>query len=201
MKEACTPLRLKINETKSAVVSALGRKFLGHSLWIAKGREVKLAAAKKAVRAFKQWVRKLTWRSGGRSLAEVVERLRSYLLGWTAYFGLAQTPGVWMRLDEWLRHRLRAVPLKHWKRGTTMFCELRALGASRDIATQVAANARRWWFNSAKLVHHVLMIAYFDSLGVPRFSCPQLHEPPGADPHAGWCGRGAVNTDCPLYRL
>ena len=170
MRSLYAKLRLKVNETKSAVASALGRKFLGYSLWVAKGREVKLAVAKKAVRTFKQRVRELTWRSGGRSLTEVVERLRSYLLGWKAYFGLAQTPGVWLRLDEWLRHRLRAVQLKHWKRGTTMFRELRALGASRDIAAQVAANARRWWFNSAKLVHHVLTIAYFDSLGVPRLS-------------------------------
>ena len=30
---------------------------------------------------------------------------------------------------------------------------------------------------------------------------PQRFQPPGADPHAGWCGRGAVNDDCPLCRL
>ncbi len=34
-------------------------------------------------------------RAGGRSVAEVIERLRSYLLGWKAYFRLAQTPGIW----------------------------------------------------------------------------------------------------------
>ena len=28
----------------------------------------------------------------------------------------------------------------------------------------------------------------------------QRFQPPGADPHAGWCGRGAVNDDCPLCR-
>lgn len=26
-------------------------------------------------------------------------------------------------------------------------------------------------------------------------------EPPGTDPHAGWCGRGAAYKGCPLYRL
>ena len=26
---------------------------------------------------------------------------------------------------------------------------------------------------------------------------PQLLEPPGADPHAGWCGRGPADTGCP----
>ena len=40
--------------------------------------------------------------------------------GWKAYFRLAQTPRVFRELDEWLRHRLRALQLKHWRRGATM---------------------------------------------------------------------------------
>ena len=62
-------------------------------------------------------------------MGQVVDRLRAYMLGWKAYFGMAQTPRVWRELDEWLRHRLRAIQLKQWKRGTTMYRELRALGA------------------------------------------------------------------------
>ena len=46
----------------------------------------------KPMATFKQRVRQLTRRSGGRSMAEVAERLRPYLLGWKAYFRLAQTP-------------------------------------------------------------------------------------------------------------
>jgi RNA-directed DNA polymerase len=113
-------LKLQINEAKSAVASALGRKFLGYALWVAKGREVKCAVAHKAVEDFKARIRQLTRRSGGRSMEQVVGKLRPYLLGWRAYFGLAQTPGVWRELDEWLRRRLRAIQLKQWKRGTTM---------------------------------------------------------------------------------
>ena len=103
-------------------------------------------------------------------MGQVVQRLRPSVLGWKAYFGLSQTPKVWRTLDEWLRHRLRAVQLKHWKRVTTMFRELRAMGASVDGADQVAGNARRWWRNSDRLVKTVLTIAYFDGLGVPRLS-------------------------------
>ena len=103
-------------------------------------------------------------------MQEVVERLRPYLLGWKAYFRLAQTPRVWRELDEWLRHRLRALQLKQWKRGTTMYRELRALGATHEVAHRVAANSRRWWRNSAKLLNSVLTVAYFDRLGVPRLS-------------------------------
>jgi hypothetical protein len=63
---------------------------------------------------------------------------RGYLLGWKAYFGLAQTPGVWRELDEWLRHRLRAIQLKHWKRPQTIYRELKALGATEDVAKRVS---------------------------------------------------------------
>ena len=163
-------LRLTINETKSAVASVFGRKFLGYSLWVARGQEVKRRVADKALATFKQRVRQLTRRSGGRSMVQVVEGLRPYLLGWKAYFGLAQTSGVWRKLDEGLRHRLRAIQLKQWRRGTTIYRELRALGAKPEVARQVAANSRRWWRNSGLLLNSVLTIAWFDRLGLPRLS-------------------------------
>lgn len=163
-------LKLQINEAKSGVGSALGRKFLGYALWMAKGREVKCAVAHKAVDDFKARIRQLTRRSGGRSMEQVVQRLRPYMLGWKAYFGLAQTPKVWRELDEWLRHRLRAIQLKHWKRPARIYRELKARGAGDTVAKRVAANSRRWWRNSDGLLKTVLTIAYFDGLGAPRLS-------------------------------
>ena len=62
----------------------------------------------------------------------MTERLRSFVLGWKAYFRLAQTPDVWRTLDEWIRHRLRAIQLKQWGRARTIFRELTALGAKPD---------------------------------------------------------------------
>ena len=163
-------LRLTVNETKSAVASAFKRKFLGYSLWAAAGGEIKRRVADKPMATLKQRIRQRTRRSAGRSMAEIAARLRPYLLGWRAYFRLAQTPRVWRELDEWLRHRLRAIQLRHWKRGTTMYRELKALGASDDDARRVAANSRRWWRNSAGRLNRVMPIAYFDRLGVPRLS-------------------------------
>ncbi|MBI3100626.1 MAG: group II intron reverse transcriptase/maturase [Burkholderiales bacterium] len=163
-------LKLQINEAKSAVGSAFGRKFLGYELWVAKGKEVKCAVAHKALDNFKARIRQLTRRSGGRGMAQVVQKLRSYLLGWKAYFGMAQTPRVWRELDEWLRHRLRAIQLRHWKRPKAIYRELKALGASEDVAKQVAGNCHRWWRNSDGAIKRVLTIAYFDRLGLPRLS-------------------------------
>ena len=163
-------LKLQINEAKSAVTSVFGRKFLGYALGVAKGKEVKCKVADKPLQSFKARIHQLTRRLGGRSMSEVVEKLRPYLLGWKAYFGMAQTPNVWRELDEWLRHRLRAIELKHWKRPRTIYRELKALGAKESVARQVEANCRRWWRNSDRLLKTTLTIAYFDGLGVPRLS-------------------------------
>jgi group II intron reverse transcriptase/maturase len=169
LKRLYEKLHLSVNESKSAVASAFGRKFLGYELWLARG-EVKRATSYKAQKHFKQRIRWLTRRSCGRSLQQVVDTLRPYLLGWRAYFVLSQTPAVWRRLDEWIRHRLRAIQLKQWKRGSTIYRELRSLGAGAQVAQKVAGNSHRWWHNSRLDLNRVLNIAWFDSLGLVRLS-------------------------------
>ncbi|MEY5100679.1 MAG: hypothetical protein RJA36_3398 [Pseudomonadota bacterium] len=69
-----------------------------------------------------------------------------------------------------LRLQMRAIQLKHWRRPRTIYRELKALGASEDVAKRVAVNSRRWWRNSGLLLNSVLTLAYFDRLGVPRLS-------------------------------
>jgi group II intron reverse transcriptase/maturase len=163
-------LALKVNESKTAVASVWGRKFLGYCFRAAPQGAVKRAVAAKALQTLRERIRELTRRTRGRSLAQIAEDLRGYVPGWKAYFRLAQTPTVMRELDEWLRHRLRAIQLKQWRRGTTMFRELRRLGASVDLAARIAGNARRWWRNSRMGLNMLMPIAYFDRLGVPRFS-------------------------------
>jgi len=163
-------LRLRINETKSAVARPWDRRFLGYSFWVAKGRQVKRRVSPKALETMKDRVREMTARARGRSLKAVAEELRGYLLGWKQYFHLADTPGVFRTLDEWLRRRLRALQLKHWRRGTTAYRELRARGTPEDVALKVAANTRRWWKNAGSYLHVALPTSYFDRLGVPRLA-------------------------------
>jgi RNA-directed DNA polymerase len=163
-------LHLRINESKSAVAPATTRDFLGYAFWDGPGKHVQLRVSKKALGKMKDRVRQITGRQGGRSLPQVVGELRSYLMGWQNYFGLASTPRVFANLDQWIRRRLRALQLKQWKRGRTIFRELRARGASVDVAAQVAANARRWWRNACLRVHHVLRNSRFDQLGLPRLA-------------------------------
>jgi hypothetical protein len=163
-------LRLRVNESKSAVDRVWNRKLLGYSFWVAPGKVVKRRVARKALTAMKERVRLITKRTRGRSIGQVVQDLRSYLVGWKAYFQLADTPRVFSNLDEWIRHRLRAIHLKHWKRGRTIYRELRRRGLSEVGARRVASNGRRWWRNSGMLINVAFPIRYFDELGVPRLA-------------------------------
>ena len=161
-------LHLRVNESKSAVARATERTFLGFAFWVGPGRVVKRRVSPKALGAMKDRVRQITRRTRGRSLPRICEVLRSYLGGWNGYFRLSETPRVFSDLDEWIRHRLRAVQLKQWKQGRTIYRELRARGLSSLRAAQVAANGRRWWKNSAMTIHGALPNSLFATLGVPR---------------------------------
>ncbi len=170
LRELYARLRLRINEEKSAVDRPWNRKFLGYSFWVAPGRKVKRRVAPKALEAMKARVREITARNAGRSMAAVMRELKEYLTGWKQYFRRAETPGIFETLDQWVRRRLRQVQLKQWKRGTTIYRELRRRGAPEDVARQVAATSRCWWKNAGGKVQLVLPTRYYDDLGVPRLA-------------------------------
>ena len=138
-------LRLRINEAKSAVDRPWNRTFLGYSFWVAKGRAVKRKVASNALDVMKHRVRGMPTRNGGRRLEAVCAALRSDLPGWKADCRLADPPRIFDGLDQWIRHRLRAAQLKPWKRGTTVYREVRARGVPDRVSRAAAAHARRWW--------------------------------------------------------
>jgi len=163
-------LKLRVNEAKSAVARPWHRKFLGYSFWVAPGRAIKRRVSVKALKAMKQRVREITNRNGGRSMRTVLAELRSYLAGWKAYFRLAETPRVFAELDEWIRHRLRMVQLKQWKRPRTIYREMRRLEANEEAVLRVAGQSRRWRRSSAMLLNTALPTSYYDEAGVPRLA-------------------------------
>lgn len=170
LRQLYAGLRLRVNETKSAIDWAWNRKLLGYSFWNSGRKQVKRRVAPKALTMMKDRVRELTRPTRSQSIARVVSDLRSYLVGWKNYFRLADTPRRFAELDEWIRHRLRALHLRHWRRGRVIYRELRARGLSEYAAAKVAANGRRWWKNSAMTIHIAFPIRYFDELGVPRLA-------------------------------
>jgi Group II intron, maturase-specific domain/Reverse transcriptase (RNA-dependent DNA polymerase) len=91
-------LRLRINESKSAVARPWARKFLGYSFWVAKDGSIKRRDADQALAAMKQRVRAITVRHG-RSIPSIIADLRGYLVGWKNYFRLADTLSTFRKLD------------------------------------------------------------------------------------------------------
>jgi len=164
-------LRLRINESKSAIGRPWDRKFLGYSFWVTRGRRVKLRVAEKARESMKTRVRQLTRRTRARSIPSVITELRRYLVGWKNYFQLAETPGVFRDLDEWIGHRLRVLQLKHWKQGKTIFRELRALGLPERDAKAMACCTGHWWTYAAhQLIGIALPSKHFERLGLPKLA-------------------------------
>jgi RNA-directed DNA polymerase len=164
-------LKLKVNEEKSTVARVWERKFLGYSFWVAPGKLIKRRVAPKALQGFKERVREITNRNGGRSLEKVVEELGSYMRGWKEYFRLADTPRVFHDLDQWIARRLRMVQLKQWKRGTTIYRELRRRGVPERVSRAAAAHAKRWWRIAGHgALNTAMPTKYLEGLGLPRLA-------------------------------
>jgi RNA-directed DNA polymerase len=165
-------LKLRVNKAKSAVAKPSVRKFLGFSF--TGGREPRRRIAPQALARFKARVRELTRRTCGRSLAQIVKELSTYLIGWRGYFGFCQTPSVLCDLDKWLRRRLRAIAWKQWKRGRTRFAELRRRGVGRDLAAQTAGSPHGpWRLTKSPALHLAMPKALFTSLGLPSTARPR----------------------------
>jgi RNA-directed DNA polymerase len=160
-------LKLKVNESKSAVARPAERKFLGFS--INNARKPKRRIAPKALMRCKRKIRELTRRTRGISVKQMVKELATYLRGWQSYFGFCETPSVLQTLDQWIRRRLRSGIWKQWKRGTTRFRKLRKRGVDHSSAAQTAGSAQGpWRLANSPALALALPTAYFDSLGLPR---------------------------------
>ncbi len=161
-------LRLRVNEAKSAVALAVTRKILGYRFWW-QGRAVKRAVAPTAIAAMKARVRELTNRNRGAALPSVVADLASYLRGWKQYFHLADTPKIFATLEGWIRRRLRMLRLKQWKRGSTAWAALTAMGVTGGARRHAARGCRSWWHTAASPgMQFAMPDAVFDELGLPR---------------------------------
>lgn len=170
MRKMYEKLHLRVNEKKTEVGPVFGRKFLGYCLRRWSRNTVKIAVAPKALDTFKQRIRVITRRVGGKGMTQIAEQMRAYLPGWKSYFRLAQTPQIFKNLDSWIRHRLRAIQLKHWRTGTTVYSRLRGLGATHELAALMAGGTGHWWRHSKAGLNRILTVDYFDALGFPRLA-------------------------------
>lgn len=160
-------LRLRINETKSAVAKPYRRKFLGFSF--TSHRSPKRRIAPQALKRFKKRIRTLTSRMRGRKLSVVISELNSYLNGWRGYFGFCETPSVLRELDGWIRRRLRCYLWKQWKKIGKRRAELLRLNVPQAWARGLSVSSKGAWHIS-DVLSKFLQPEFFDSLHLVRLA-------------------------------
>ncbi len=156
-------LRLTVNTRKSAVDRPWNRKFLGFTVSRA---GIKLKVADQAIDKLKDRVRELTRRTRGHRIVDIMAELRDTLLGWKAYFGIAEVLSPLHAIDKWIRRKLRCYHWKQW--GRAGYRELRRRGVSRREAWYTAKSAHGpWRLSKTPALALALPARYFERLGLP----------------------------------
>jgi group II intron reverse transcriptase/maturase len=160
-----TRLKLKVNDQKSAVGYVSRRKFLGFSLYFgSKGPGIKLAP--KSVDRVKAKIRDLTGRNKPISMEERIKQINQYLRGWLGYFALADAKQILYRLQEWLRHRLRACQWIQWKRVRTKYRELKKFKLPDWKAHELANTRKGPWRTANGPLNSVMTVHFWRSQGL-----------------------------------
>ena len=159
-------LKLRVNASKSKVAPAGECEFLGFCI---RGPVRKRCIGPKALLRFRDRIRKITRRSRGISLDQVVFDLARYMRGWKGYFGYTDARYVLRDLDSWIRRRLRCFIWKQWKTFRRRRRGLMERGIAEANASQTAARSRGPWSTSrVPPLRIAFPNVYFDSLGLPR---------------------------------
>lgn len=172
-------LKLTVNAAKSAVAKPWKRKFLGYSLTWHKAPKLKIAPT--SLKRQEDKIREVLKGARGRSLKKVIEELNPILRGWAAYFKLTETKRVLEETDGWIRHKLRCILWRQWKRPYTRAKNLMKAGLTEERAFRSAFNQRGpWWNSGASHMNQAFPKSFFDRLGlvslldtVRRLQCVQ----------------------------
>lgn len=163
-------LKLRVNREKSGVAPATRRGLLGFGFFKTAGR-VKVRLDRKAKHRLKARLRRLTSRRRAIAMPVRLAMLNRFIGGWSAYFGLAETPSVFAEFDEWLRRRLRQVRWKEWKRFAARRRNLRALGIADWQARQWAASQKGYWrLSGSAPLQRAMPNRYWTDLGLVSIS-------------------------------
>jgi RNA-directed DNA polymerase len=158
-------LKLKINESKSAVDKTFRRKFLGFITYVKEGAHIGIAL--KSIERFKDKIRILTQRSQSITMEERIRKLNELLIGWGHYFKIAQAKRTFEELEGWIRRRLRMCRLKEWKSCKTKLRKLRGLGLKKSAAMSIAYSSKKYWrLSIASRVHRALGNQYWKTMGL-----------------------------------
>ena len=119
----------------------------------------------------KNKIRELTDRHNGWGNEYRALKLTQFIRGWVNYFGMADMKGLLQSNDKWLRHRIRAIYWKQWKKPKTKYRKLKELGMNEDFI-QWHANMRQgiWNCSNNRLVQFALSNEKLREWGYPTFT-------------------------------
>jgi group II intron reverse transcriptase/maturase len=158
-------LKLTVNTAKSAVAQPWKRKFLGYSLTWHKAPKLRIAPT--SLKRLEDKIRDVLQGARGRSLTTVIPQLNPILRGWMAYFKLTETKQALEELDGWIRHKLRCMLWRQWKRPYTRAKNLMKAGLAEERAFRSAFNQRGpWWNSGASHMNQAFPKSFFDRLGL-----------------------------------
>jgi RNA-directed DNA polymerase len=161
-------LRLKINREKSAVARPWKRKFLGYS--VTSHHKTKLRIAPTSIKRLKGNLCDILRRGRGRNLSNVMRELGPVIRGLTAYFRWSDVKGSFEELDKGLRHKLRCIVWRQWKRARTRFRELCRRGIDEHRAAALTNYGRGpWWSAGTSQMNQALPTKTLTAMGVASF--------------------------------
>jgi len=148
-------MRLKVNEEKSAAGTVTKRTFLGFSFYWRAGKP-HIRIAPKSLKRVERRIRQITRRNSGRSLEMIRDELNPYITGWVNYYALADGRGHMVRLDKWLRRRMRQICWKQWKTPQNRRENLLKLGVPEEWAKMNAGTSLGdWCLSKSPWLHQV----------------------------------------------
>ena len=141
------------------------RKFLGYSLTWHKAPRLRIAPASLKRRDDK--IREILEGARGRSLTYTSAELNPVLRGWAAYFKLTETKNPLEERDGWIRHKLRCIQWRQWKRPYTRAKNLMKAGLTEEPAFRSVFNQPGPWRNSgASHMNQAFPKSFFDRLSL-----------------------------------
>ena len=150
-------LRLRVNATKTKVVRPTKSNFLGFTFWKSKG-SWKCRPAKDRKKNFYEKTREILCRKkeAERTIMSTFMQLNWLIRGWINYYRIGSMKGFLDEYGQWLRHKVRVVILKQWKKPKTIFKNLMALNRIQKCGLEEkrllsVANARQGWYRMATI--------------------------------------------------
>ena len=145
-------LFLKVNATKTKVVRPTRSKYLGFT-FLKNGSEWKVKPTTEKKQKLKQKLSEYLKRSKAvaRPLAVTIKRVNEIARGWINYFRIGMMKQFMAELGAWLRHKIRVILMKQWKKPKTIYRNLCYLnrkynnGFDHEAIFKVA-NSRLGWY-------------------------------------------------------